>query len=50
MQKVDKAIKLILTEDARRTKANKSPFNPITGEGSVGERKKVVIEDYPIEV
>lgn len=28
----------------------RSKFNPITGEGSIGERKKIEIEDFPIPV
>jgi hypothetical protein len=28
----------------------RSKFNPITGEGSIGERKKIEIEDFPLPV
>ena len=28
----------------------RSKFNPITGEGSIGERKKIEIEDFPFPV
>ncbi len=38
-----KDIDNILKENAKRQKEMHAPFNPITGEGSIGERKKVVI-------
>ena len=28
----------------------RAKFNPITGEGSIGERKKIEIEDFPFSV
>lgn len=40
-------IKDILVENRRRNAAISEPFNPITGEGSVGERVMVTIPDYP---
>lgn len=40
----------IISENTRRNELINSPFNPITGLGSVGERQKVVIEDFPIRV
>lgn len=39
----------IISENARRNAVIQAPFNPISGLGSVGERKKVVIEDFPIK-
>lgn len=44
-----KVIEDILQENARRNKANSAKFNPVTGEGSVGERKEVRINEFPIE-
>ena len=40
----------IISENTKRNELINSPFNPITGLGSVGERQKVVIEDFPIRV
>lgn len=42
-------IKEILNENSRRNKLINAKFNPITGENSIGERKKVFIEDFPIQ-
>ena len=41
--------KLIALNHARNADI-KAKFNPITGEGSIGERKKIVIEDFPFPV
>ena len=41
--------KLIILNHARNAEI-KAKFNPITGEGSIGERKKIVIEDFPFPV
>ena len=38
----------ILQENKRRLAAAAAPFNPITGEGSVGERRLVVINDFAL--
>ena len=43
-------IDAILKENRKRIKDINSVFNPYTGEGSVGQRKKVTIEDFPIPV
>lgn len=45
----DNVAKLIVLNHARNAEI-KSKFNPITGEGSIGERKKIVIEDFPFHV
>ncbi len=45
-----KAVREILKENERRNAEIYAPFNPITGKGSVGERKKVVIDDFPLRV
>ena len=45
----DDVAKLIALNHARNAEI-KSKFNPITGEGSIGERKKIVIEDFPFPV
>ena len=42
-------VRKILKENDARQKDIHSPFNPITGEGSVGKRKRVVIADFPIK-
>ena len=41
--------KLIALNHARNAEI-KAKFNPITGEGSIGKRKKIVIEDFPFPV
>lgn len=41
-------VKAILKENERRRKLNDAPFNPVTGEHSVGERKKFRLPDFPI--
>jgi len=43
----DEAVAAILAENERRKAEINAKFNPITGEGSVGERVKVTIEDMP---
>ena len=45
----DDVAKLIALNHARNAEI-KAKFNPITGEGSIGERKKIVIEDFPFPV
>lgn len=40
----------IILHNERRRKEIFAPFNPITGEGSVGERYKYKIADYPTDV
>lgn len=37
----------VLKENDRRNAEIRKRFNPVTGEGSIGERKRVVIEDFP---
>lgn len=45
------SIEELVSEDDRRVAEIRAPFNPITGEGSVGNRKKVHIEDmYPYDI
>ena len=41
-------IKYILEENERRVVSINAPFNPYTGEGAVGERIRVVFEDFSI--
>lgn len=43
-------VKKLLLEDERRCAQNNRTFNPITGEGSIGRRKKVEITDHPLPV
>lgn len=45
----DNVAKLIALNHARNAEI-KAKFNPITGEGSIGERKKIVIDDFPFPV
>lgn len=45
---MDTAIQQIIEENKRRNAEVYAPFDPISGFGSVGERVKVVIEDFPI--
>ena len=42
-------IKAILQENERRNAEIRHTFNPVTGEGSVGEREQVHIEDFPLQ-
>ena len=42
------AIREILRENERRNAEIHAPFDPYTGEGAVGERRKVAIDDFPI--
>lgn len=37
----------IIRENERRNAEIRKRFNPVTGEGSIGERKRVVIRDFP---
>lgn len=43
-------IKTILTENDRRNEQFYAHFNPVSGEGSVGERVKVSVSDFAIPV
>lgn len=45
---IEKQVKSILKENERRRARIFAPFNPITGEGSVGERYAYKIADYPM--
>ena len=44
----EKAIQEIIKENERRNADIYAKFDPVTGDGSVGERKKIVIGDFPI--
>jgi hypothetical protein len=46
----EEAIQAIIKENARRNAEIYAKFDPVSGEGSVGERKKVVIDDFPVSV
>lgn len=45
--KITEEVKSILKENRRRNDANNALFDPISGEGSIGEREWVFIEDFP---
>jgi hypothetical protein len=45
---IAEAVRNILAENSRRLGIINAPFNPYTGEGAVGERQHVHIEDFPI--
>lgn len=45
---MDTHISDILAENERRLKEINAPFNPVTGEGSVGERYLYTIKDFPL--
>lgn len=47
---MNKTIRDILTENDRRNAAARRRFNPITGEGSILERRRVEIEGFPLPV
>lgn len=42
-----KEVEAMLKENGKRLAEIASPFDPVTGEGSIGERKKVAIKDMP---
>lgn len=46
----EEAIQAIIKENERRNAEIYAKFDPVSGEGSVGERKRVVIDDFPISV
>lgn len=46
----DKIIQDILAENDKRNAEVYAKFDPISGKGSVGERKRVCIEDFPVKV
>lgn len=46
----DKIIQEILDENDKRNAEMYAKFNPISGKGSIGERKRVLISDFPIKV
>ena len=43
-------IKAIINENDRRNEEIYKKFNPVSGEGSIGERTKVCISDFVIAV
>ena len=45
---IDITISKILQENDRRRAIVFAPFNPITGEGSIGQRVALTVSDYPI--
>lgn len=47
---MSKAVDNILQENQRRLVENNRPFNPLTGEGSVGERFELSLPDFPLPV
>lgn len=46
----EEEIQAIIKENERRNAEIYAKFDPVNGEGSVGERKRVVIDDFPISV
>lgn len=48
MQRNTDIIREILEENERRLSVMYAPFNPVTGEGSIGERTPLHIDDFPI--
>lgn len=44
------AIRQIIAENDRRNNIIFAKFNPITGQGSIGDRVRVEIEDFPIPI
>lgn len=44
---MEKEVEAIIQEDDRRLAAIAETFNPVSGEGSIGERVKVTIKDMP---
>ena len=48
MQRNTDIIREILEENERRLSVMYAPFNPVTGEGSIGERTPLHVDDFPI--
>lgn len=46
----EEAIQAIIKENERRNAEIYAKFDPVSGEGSVGERKRVAIDDFPVSV
>lgn len=46
----ESAVRNILMENDRRNEVMYAPFNPVTGEGSIGERIRVTVSDFAIPV
>ena len=46
----EEAIQAIIKENGRRNAEIYAKFDPVSGEGSVGERQRVVIDDFPVSV
>ena len=46
----DDAIATIICENERRWRDIRAKFNPITGDGSIGERVRIEIPDFPFSV
>lgn len=44
------SVATIIQENERRNDAIRAKFNPVTGEGSIGERVKIEISDFPVPV
>ncbi len=49
MGNISKSIRAIIKQNADRNNAMQAYFNPVTGEGSILDRVKVVISDFPIK-
>ena len=47
---LDNITRVILEDNTLRNETIRAKFNPITGEGSVGERKRIEISDFPMPV
>lgn len=44
----EEAIQAIIDENKRRNAEIYAPFDPVSGNGSIGERIKIVIDDFPL--
>lgn len=44
----NEALRAILAENARRNARNQAVFDPVTGQGSVGNRFELFLDDFPI--
>ena len=44
----EETIQQIITENNRRNAEIYAPFDPVSGNGSIGERTKILIDDFPI--
>lgn len=48
--RINTEVNKIISENDRRNNIIHAPFNPVTGEGSIGERSRIEIDDFAIPI